>query len=68
MRNSFVYITMSTNISNFAPLLSTFIYIYIRNPFNFNFILLNRLIEGILTFVVPTTLIFIFKTTLLLCN
>jgi len=37
-------------------LLYTFIYIYIRNPFNLDFVLLNRLIKDILTFIAPILL------------
>jgi len=44
---------MSANINNFTPLLYTFIYIYIKNPFNLDFILLNHLIKNILTFIIP---------------
>jgi len=66
VRNSPIYITTSTNINIFIPLFYIFIYIYIKNPFNFNFNLLNCLIKNILTFMVFTTLIFIFKAALLL--
>jgi len=52
MRNNPVYTTVLTNISNFTPLFYIFIYIYIRNPFNLNFILLNYLIKSILTFII----------------
>ena len=65
MRKSLIYATASINISNLTFLFYTFIYIYIKNPFNFNFILLNRLIESILTFIVPTISIFISKAALL---
>jgi len=65
MRNNPIYATASTSINNFTPSLYTFIYIYAKNPFNFNFVLLNRLIKGILIFMVPTTLIFAFRTALL---
>jgi len=40
--------------------------IYIKNPFSFNFILLNYLIKSILTFISPTLLILISKAVLLL--
>jgi len=53
MRNNPIYTTASTNINNFTPLLYTFIYIYIGNLFNLNFVPLNRLIKDILTFIVP---------------
>jgi len=66
VRKSPIYTTASTNINNLTPLFYIFIHIYIKNPFNFNFILLNRLIKDILTFIVPTTLIFTSKTVLLL--
>jgi len=65
VRNSPIYTTASTNISNLVPLFYIFIYIYIKNPFNFNFILLNYLIKDILTFIVSTTLIFTSKAALL---
>jgi len=68
VRKSPIYATVSANINNLAPLFCTFIYIYIRNLFSFNFILLNYLIKGILTFIVPTILIFTSRTTLLLYN
>jgi len=50
MRNSFIYATASTYINNLVPLYCIFNYIYIKNLFNFNFIPLNYLIKGILTF------------------
>jgi len=65
MRKSLIYTTTSTNISSLTPLFYTFIYIYIRNPFNFNFISLNHLIKDILIFIVPTTSIFASKAILL---
>jgi len=68
VRNSPIYTTASTNINNFTPLFYIFIYIYIKNPFSFNFILLNYLIKNILTFIVLTILIFISKTALLPYN
>jgi len=46
-----MYTIASININIFIPLLYIFIYIYIKNPFNFYFILLNRLIKGILIFI-----------------
>ena len=52
MRNNPIYTTASAGISNLDPLAYTFILIYIRNPFNFNFIPLNHSIKGILTFIV----------------
>jgi len=64
MRNNPIYTTTSTNISNLIPLFRTFSFIYIKNPFNFIFILLN-LIKGILTLIVPITLFFIFRAALL---
>jgi len=66
VRNNPIYTTASTNINNFIPLFCTFNLIYIKNPFNFNFILLNRLIKTILTLIVLITLIFTSKTILLL--
>jgi len=68
VRKSPIYTTVSTNINNLTPLLYIFIHIYIKNPFNFNFIPLNYLIKGILIFMVPITSIFISKTALLLCS
>ena len=68
MKKSPIYATASTSINNLTSLFYTFIYIYAKNLFNFNFILLNRLIEGILTFIVSTTSIFTSKITLLPCN
>jgi len=51
VRNNPAYTTALASVSNLDPLACTFILIYIRNPFNFNFILLNRSIKGILTFI-----------------
>jgi len=68
MRKSPIYTTASTNINNLIPLFCIFNLIYIKNPFNFNFILLNCLIKNILTFIASITSIFIFKTTLLPYN
>jgi len=51
VRNNFIYTTASTNISNFNPLFYIFIYNYIKNPFNLEFIPLNYLIKGILIFI-----------------
>jgi len=68
VRKSLIYATAFTNINNLTPLFYIFIYIYIKNPFNFNLILLNYLIKSILTFIVFTILIFISKATLLLYN
>jgi len=65
VRKSPIYTTASININNFTPLFYTFIYIYIKNIFNFNFILLNRLIKNILTFIIPIILIFMSKAILL---
>jgi len=66
VRNNPIYITAFTNINSFISLFCIFIYIYIKNPFNFNFVLLNYLIKNILTFIVSITSIFVFKTALLL--
>ena len=60
IRNNPIYTTTSANISNFAPSLYTFIYIYIKNPFNLDFVPLNRLIKSILTFIVPILFNFLF--------
>jgi len=49
--NSPIYAIASTYISNLVPLYYIFNYIYIKNPFNFNFVLLNHLIKSILTFI-----------------
>jgi len=56
MRNSLVYTTALANINIFNLLLCTFIYIYIKNPFNLDFVPLNRSIKGILTFINPMLL------------
>jgi len=53
MRNNPIYTTALTNISSFMFLFYTFIYIYIKNPFSLDFVLLNRLIKDILTFITP---------------
>ena len=37
-------------------MLYTFIHIYARNPFNLDFVLLNRLIKDILIFIIPILL------------
>ena len=63
MRNSPIYTTASININNFIPLFYIFIYIYIKNPFNLNFVSLNHLIKGILAFKVSTMLTFASKAT-----
>jgi len=63
-----MYTTASTNINNFIPSFYTFIYIYIRNPFSLNFVLLNYLIKGILTFINFILLSFTSQTALLLYN
>jgi len=65
VRNSPIYITVSTNINNLVPLFRTFSFIYIKNPFHFNFIPLNYLIKDILTFITLIALIFTSKTALL---
>jgi len=52
MRNNPIYTTTLASISNFAPSLCIFIYIYIKNSFNVDFIPLNRLIKNILTFII----------------
>jgi len=56
VRNNPTYTTTSASVSNFNPLLYTFIHIYAKNLFNLNFIPLNRLIKGILTFINPILL------------
>jgi len=63
VRNSPIYTTASININNFIPLFYIFIYIYIKNPFNLNFVSLNHLIKGILAFKVSTMLTFASKAT-----
>jgi len=68
MRNNPTYTTTLANVNNFAPLLCTFIYIYIKNPFSLDFILLNHSIKGILIFIVPILFNLLFQTILLLCN
>jgi len=52
MRNNSIYTTALANINNFIPLFYIFIYIYIKNPFNLDFVLLNHLIKNILTFII----------------
>ena len=66
MRKSPIYITISASISNLIPLFYIFNLIYIKNPFNFNLILLNCLIKSSLTFKALIASILIFKTALLL--
>jgi len=51
VRNNPIYTTASTSINNFNLLFYIFIHIYIKNPFNLDFILLNYSIKGILTFI-----------------
>ena len=51
MRNNPIYTTALASVNNFTPLLYIFIYIYIKNPFNLDFIPSNRSIKGILTFI-----------------
>ena len=65
MRNSPAYTTASTYINNLVPLYYIFSYIYRRNPFNFNFILLNHLIKIFLTFINPILFNFVLKAALL---
>jgi len=55
---------MSTSINNFTSSLCTFIYIYIKNPFNLDFILLNHLIKSILTFIIFILFSLLLQTTL----
>ena len=64
MRNSPIYTTVSTYISILVPLYYIFIYIYIKNYFNFNFIALNHLIKIILTFIIFILLSFALQTIL----
>jgi len=59
---------MSTNINSFTPLLHNFIYIYAKNLFNLNFIPLNRLIKGILTFIISILFSLLLQITLLSYN
>jgi len=68
VRNNLIYTTASVNISNLTFLCCIFNYIYIKNLFNLNFVLLNRLIKGILTFIDPILLIFTFRAILLPYN
>jgi len=68
VRNNPIYATAFTNISNLTPLYYIFNHIYTKNLFNLKFILLNRLIKSILTFIDRTLLILTFKTTLLPYN
>jgi len=46
----------------------TFIYIYTKNPFNLDFVPLNRSIKSILTFINPILLSLLSQTALLPCN
>jgi len=68
VRNSPIYATASININNLAPLYYIFSHIYIKNPFNLNFISLNYLIKNILTFIAFISLILASKAALLLYN
>jgi len=68
VRNSPIYTTAFININNLAPLYCIFKHIYIRNPFNLNFVSLNYLIKNILTFIAPILLILTSKATLLPYN
>jgi len=56
VRHNPIYTTASTNISNFNLLFYIFIFIYIRNPFNLDFVPLNYLIKSILAFIDPILL------------
>jgi len=68
MRNNPIYTTALADISNFTPLFYIFIYIYIKNPFNLDFVLLNCLIKGILIFIIFILLNLSSQTTLLSYN
>jgi len=68
VRNSPIYVTTSININNLISLCCIFNYIYIKNPFNLNFVPLNYLIKGILTFIDPISLILTFRAVLLPYN
>jgi len=68
VRNSPIYTTVSTYINSLIPLYYIFNHIYIKNSFNFNLILLNYLIKGILTFINPILFNFTLKATLLPYN
>jgi len=68
VRNNPIYTTASASISNLDPSAHTFILIYTRNPFNFNFILLNCLIKNILTFIVFILFSFSSQTALSPCS
>jgi len=52
VRNNPTYTTASASINNLNPSAYTFIFICVRNPFNFNFVPLNRSIKGILAFII----------------
>jgi len=65
VRNNPIYITTLVNISNLTPLYCIFNYIYRKNLFNLDFILLNCLIKNILIFINPIVLILTFKAALL---
>ena len=64
-KNNPIYVTWSTTNSNFAPLFLILSYIYIRNPLSLIFLLLSRLIDGILIFNAPILLILTFSAYLL---
>jgi len=51
VRDSLIYTTASTYIGSLVSLYCIFIYIYAKNPFNFNFVPLNHLIKDILIFI-----------------
>jgi len=62
VKNNPIYATWSTTNSNFTPLFLILSHIYIRNPLSLIFLLLNLLINGILIFNAPISLIFAFNT------
>jgi len=64
VRNSPIYTTAAASINNFTFLFYTFIYIYIKNPFNLDFVLLNCLIKSILTFIIFILLSLLLQTIL----
>jgi len=60
--------TLSNNIGNLTPLYYILSLIYIKNPLNFNLVLLNHSIKNILIFINPILLILTFNTTLFPIN
>ena len=60
-KNNPIYATWSNTIGNFKPSFYILSLIYIRNPLSFDLLPKNRLINGILTFIILSTLIYSLK-------